>query len=398
MLQRPPTPTSPALRADTEIRVAWATLLKILTAALAAYAIYKLRTGVELLLLAALFAVALSPAVDWLEERGLKRRGAVGTLALFGIIGVAVFALFVAPPLVAQIGAFWTMLPQIETSILSGVEPEGLLSHVLRPLFEGTRSVGLADWLSRPLTWGPSVVKAVAGAFVVAILSLYLLLDGRAVVAWLLAYVPRRHRGRMSSTVPEVFAVVRAYASGQLIVSGLFAGFCYAVLTALGVPAAIPLALFAGFCAAIPVVGVLVSMAAAGLVALTAGPATSLIVLTLYLAYHQFEAYLLVPRLFGERLRLSPLTVFLALLAGGLLNGVIGAILALPIVAAYPVVEKYWLSGYLHPDAVEDHASLRAARGEAEDHEAAVDAVLKGEKVPPPAAGTETAPVLATEV
>jgi hypothetical protein len=65
---------------------------------------------------------------------------------------------------------------------------------------------------------------------------------------------------------------------------------------------------------------------------------------------------------------------------------VIGAILALPLVAAYPVVEKHWLDDYLHPDAIEDHASLRAATDEnAEGHEAAVDAVMRGEKPAPSA-------------
>jgi predicted PurR-regulated permease PerM len=227
-------------------------------------------------------------------------------------------------------------------------------------------------------------VEAAAAATLVAVVSLYLILDGRAVVAWLLAYVPRRHRGRMSATVPEVFAVVKAYVTGQLILSALFAVFCFVVLTALEVPAALPLALFAGVCDAFPSVGILVAMAAAGLISLAVGPGTAVVVLGLYFVYHQFEAYVLVPRLYGDRLRLSTLTVFLAIIAGGLIDGMIGALLALPIVAAYPVVERHWLAEYLHPDAVEDHARLRAAGVEgSEGHESAVDAVLNGKRPAP---------------
>ena len=75
-------------------------------------------------------------------------------------------------------------------------------------------------------------------------------------------------------------------------------------------------------------------------------------------------------------MRLSTLTVLLAILAGATLGGVIGAVLALPIVAAYPVFEKHWLDEYLHPDAVEDHMALRETTGE--EGEAVVDAVMEG--------------------
>lgn len=191
----------------------------------------------------------------------------------------------------------------------------------------------------------------VAGLLIAVVLSLYLLLDGRKVVAWLLAYVPRAHRRRMGNMAPEVFEVVQAFTTGQMITSALFSVFTFVVLTILRVPGAVPLALFAGLCDAIPVAGILVATAAASLCALMVSPSVALIVLGIYLGYHLFEAYVLVPRLYGNRMRLSTLTVLLAILAGGTLGGVIGAVLALPVVAAYPVFEKHWLDDYLHPDA-----------------------------------------------
>jgi predicted PurR-regulated permease PerM len=261
------------------------------------------------------------------------------------------------------------------------MERSGLAARVITPLLDLPRSPEFDAWLSRPRGWGQTALEGVAAAFLVAVLSFYLILDGRTVVAWLLAYVPRRHRGRMSSMVPEVFGVVKAYAVGQLVTSVLFTVFTFAILEAFHVPAAIPLALFAGVCDAVPVAGIFVAMAAAALISLTVSPATALIVLGLYLAYHLFESYVLVPRLYGNRLRLSTLTVLLAIVVGGLLDGIVGAILALPLVAAFPVVEKHWLDDYLHPDAIEDHASLRAATNESsKEQEAAVDAVMRGDK------------------
>ena len=369
--------------AVTEIRFAWATLLKILAAVLAAWALVHVWTGIEVLLIAALFAMALSPAVDWMEDHGFGRGWAVATLAVVGIAVLGAFLVLVMPPLTNELSALWKSLPHLRQNISHEMERSGLASRVVLPLLDLPRSVEFDAWVSRPMGWGPTAVGAVAASFLVVVLSLYLILDGRKVVAWLLAYVPRRHRGKMSAMVPEVFGVVKAYAIGQILTSVLFTVFCFVVLTAFHVPAALSLALFAGVCDAVPVAGIFIAMAAAALISLTVSPATALIVLGLYVVYRLFEAYVLVPRLYGNRLRLSTLTVLLAIVVGGMLDGVVGAILALPLVAAYPVVEKHWLDDYLHPDAVEDHASLRAATGEnAEGQEAAVDAVMKGETPP----------------
>lgn len=367
--------------AVTDIRVSWATLLKILTAVLLAWAVVRLWPAVQIVLVAALFAVALSPFVDWLEARGLSHGWAVAVLAVFVVVALVSFVTLVMPPLTSELSVLWKSLPHLKQNISHELERNGLASRIVLPLLDLPGSADLATWPSKPMEWGPAAVEAVAGAFLVVVLSFYLLLDGRTVVAWLLAYAPREHRGKMSAMVPEAFGVVKAYAIGQLITSVLFTLFTLGVLTAFRVPAALPLALFAGACDAVPVAGIFVAMAAAAIFALTVSPSTALIVLTLYLVYHLFEAYILIPRLYGNRLRLSTLTVLLAIVAGGLLDGIVGAVLALPLVAAYPVVEKHWLEEYLHPHAVEDHASLRAVTDESvQEQEAAVDAVMKGEK------------------
>ncbi len=367
--------------AVTEIRVTWATLLKILVAVLGAWVLVHVWTAIEVLLIAVLFAVALSPAVDWLEDHRFGRGWAVATLAVLVIAVVGTFMALVLPPLTDEISTLWKSLPHLRRNISQEMDRSGLVSRLVLPLLDLPRSREFDAWLARPMAWGPTAVEGIAAALLAAVLSFYLILDGRTVVAWLLAYVPRRHRGKMSSMVPEIFGVVKAYAIGQLITSVLFTVFSFVVLTSFHVPAALPLALFAGVCDAVPVAGIFIAMGAAGLASLTVSSSTALAVFGLYLAYHLFEAYVLTPKLYGNRLRISTLTVLLAIVVGGMLDGVIGAILALPLVAAYPVVEKHWLDDYIHPDAVEDHASLRAATDEtSEEQEAAIEAVMKGEK------------------
>lgn len=355
----------------------WATLLKIAAAVLAGWVCVKLWTSLELLLFSALIAIAMSPAVHALEKRRLSRGRAVGLLALGVLVAAAALAFLALPPLVSQIGAIWKGLPALRARIAHTVEGGGLAARVLLPLVDLPHAPEVDAWLARPLEWAPPAFKLAGAAVVVVVLSLYLLLDGPKVVAWLLAYAPRAHRRRMGDMVPELFSVVQAYTTGQLIASSLFAAFAGLALAAIGVPGVLPLALLAFICDVIPVAGISVVIAVASFLALTVSPAKALLVGSVFLAYHLFEAYVLLPRLYGNRLRLSTLTVLLAILGGGTLGGIPGAVLALPLVAAYPVVEKHWLDEWLHPDAVADHLALRDTEDEKKQTKL-VNAVLQG--------------------
>jgi len=362
--------------APREVRIPWSTLLKIAAAILAAFVCVKLWTSLELLLFSTLIAIALSPVVRALERRRLSRGRAVGLLGLAVLGAVATFAFVALPPLVNQIGAMWKGLPAMRGRIAHTLEGGGLAARVLLPLLDLPHAPEVDAWLARPLAWGPPAFELAGASVVVVVLSLYLLLDGPKVVAWLLAYAPRAHRRRMGDMVPELFSVVQAYTTGQLIASSLFAAFAGIVLAATGVPGVLPVALLAFVCDVIPVAGISVVIAVASLLALTISPATALLVGSIFLAYHLFEAYVLLPRLYGNRLRLSTLTVLLEILGGGTLGGIPGAVLALPLVAAYPVVEKHWLDEWLHPDAVADHLALRDTEDEKQTK--VVKAVLQG--------------------
>ena len=124
-------------------------------------------------------------------------------------------------------------------------------------------------------------------------------------------------------------------------------------------PAAVPLAILAGLCDVIPVVGIIIATVPAVLLAVTVSPTAAAFVFALYVGYHVVESYVIVPRIYGQRLRLSTLAVLLALLAGSTLQGLVGAVLVLPLVAAYPIIERIWLAGYLGAEVIKDHNALR---------------------------------------
>src|SRR5436305_9890361 len=90
------------------------------------------------------------------------------------------------------------------------------------------------------------------------------------------------------------------------------------------------------------------------------------------------EDVMLLPRIYGNKLKISTLSVLLALLVGGRLQGIIGAVLVLPLVAAYPIIERHWLGGLLRARVLTDHKALAKAAESGSD--VAMDAVINGEK------------------
>jgi predicted PurR-regulated permease PerM len=111
----------------------------------------------------------------------------------------------------------------------------------------------------------------------------------------------------------------------------------------------------------LPIIGIVIAMVPASLMALTVSANTALIVIAAYLCYHGIESYLIVPKVYGNKLKISTLAVLLAMLIGGVLAGVLGAIVALPLVAAFPSLERLWFARQLEPEVLKDHADLRAA-------------------------------------
>jgi predicted PurR-regulated permease PerM len=362
-----------------DVHVPVTTILKLVVSALALWSIALLWSELLLFLVAILLAVTLYPAVRWMEDRRLGRGLSVVVIAVLGIGLVAAFVLLVLPSLTTQVTYLAQNLPDFRVRVSSRIPARyPAVQKAIYELFESPFSPRAISLFQQSFAWGRSIVSALVVAAVVIILTLYLLLDGRSLYAWLLAFAPRAHREKLASTTAEVSKMVHAYVGGQFLAALLFAVFTGILLTVLRVPAAVPLAVIAGLCDVVPVLGILVATVPAVLLALAVSPHTALAVFVAYVAYHLFETYFLLPRIYGNKLKISTLSVLLALLAGGKLQGIIGIVLALPLVAAYPIIERHWLRGYLQSRVLTDHTAL--AKAAETGSEVAIDAVLHGEK------------------
>jgi putative heme transporter len=367
------------LSRQLDLHIPLATILKVLLTAVIVWAVIQLLPELFLLLLSLLLAMALSPAVAWAERRGAPRSLAVAGVGAFLILLFAGFLFLVVPPLTSQISALLDNYPGYRAQVardLSGRSP--FLKQVALQIVDLPSSPEVAASLKRPLAWGRVAVLGVTGVALVFVLVLYLLLDGRRSYAWVLAYAPRRHRRKMALMLPQVSEVVIGYIQGQILTSILYGLFALTALSLLHVPAALPLALLAAICDVIPVLGVIVSTIPAALLALTVSPLAAGAVVALYLLYHLLENSLIVPKIYGKQLRLSSLVVLLTLIVGGSLFGIAGAVLVLPVVAAYPIVERIWLQDYLRDNVLDDHSALENAPQASKER--IVKRVLEGEK------------------
>jgi predicted PurR-regulated permease PerM len=205
---------------------------------------------------------------------------------------------------------------------------------------------------------GSAVLTAAAMTLFAFILTLYLLADGRSTYEWVFAYVPRAHRAKANETVAGVTEAVFAYVAGNLLTSLFAAVFILVSLTLLKVPAAFMLAMLAGMCDFVPILGFFVALTPAVLVALTISPATAVAVVGLYGLCSAIENYAIAPKVYGHHLKLSGVAVLLGLVIGAALGGIIGALLALPVVAAYPIIERIWLRESLGTTVLAEHARL----------------------------------------
>jgi predicted PurR-regulated permease PerM len=360
-----------------ELRVSFATMIKVALFLLVVFLLIELVSILVAIAFAIQIAVVLQPLHQWLSARTKPAisLALIGALMLALVIAVIVI---VVPRTANELSGLVKEMPRISKSVSQrapALAPyvDALSAEVARPPHPSK----VRQWVTRGLVVGEYVLGGATTLLFVLILALYFMSEGREALAWLLSFAPEPQREKLARTVSEVRPVVFAYMKGQLITSSASFAVAFVALLVAGVPAALPLAILSFVGDFVPVVGFIVSTIPAVLLALLKGPGAAAIVLGAYLAYQAFESWVLIPLVYGKAMRLSTLTVLVAIAVGGTLGGPLGAVLILPIVAAYPVVERIWLRERLAPGTVEKHEAIEEGSererkqtvGEMLDHE-----------------------------
>src|SRR4051812_993967 len=343
-----------------EIILPWKTILKVFAAAFLVFLALKLWQLGEVIFLALLIAVAFRPLVEWARRHRWPHWAAVTLCALLLLGSSALIVGLLVPTIATEGKGLIEKLPEFKEELFRRLPPHGVARASLDQLLSSPAFSNPEPFAKRIVAWGSVAVEAVTGFLVMLVLAIYFVAEGERVYNWLLAFLPEKHRRKMAQASEEITSVASHYMAGQFITSVLCAVYAFVVLKILHVPNAALLAVMAGIFDVLPLIGFFLFTIPAVAIAFTVSPGVAALVAVLYLAYHLLENYFIVPKVYGNRLRLSTLTVLVACLAAGLVAGVVGVIIVLPIIACYPIVERIWLRPHLESDTVAKHEELDA--------------------------------------
>jgi predicted PurR-regulated permease PerM len=330
--------------------VAWS-IVMVGVALLLAVALYQVRTVLMLVYVSALLAIGLAPIVRAVERQKLLPVGtrtfprwlAILTLYLTLLVTVVGLGFAVIPPLVRQGQSLWRRLPDLFARGQQFLIDRGLLDH------EFTMSEALQKAPTGMLGAGGDAVTTVVGAVInvaggvfgvvtILILTFYMLVESDTIFRRFVRLFPIEQRLRIATVSSDITVKVSAWLGGQLLLGAIIGTTATLGLWLLGMPYFFVLGFIAGIGELIPMVGPILSAIPALMVALTVSPSMALGVGVFFLVQQQFENHLLVPKLMERQVGVSAVTVIIALLMGGSLLGIVGALLAVPTAAVLQVI------------------------------------------------------------
>ena len=309
--------------------------------------LWAARDALLLVYISALIAMGFSPLVRLIERptrKGAKRRVPrwLAILAIYAVlVAILVFVgLLVIPPLVVQGASLWANLPSEFNRLQTFLISHKLMIHrvTLEEAVQSAPSGSGGNAVGTVLVAISGVIGGIFGLITILILTFYLLLEAGAMFEYLVRFVPPGRRGDVATAARQSVAKVSAWLRAQFILAGVMGTFAAIGLGLMGVPYFYVIALIAAVGETIPIVGPVIGGLAAVAVAITVSPKLALMVGIYFLILHQLEANVLVPKIMERSVGVSPVAVMVALLVGGSLMGIAGAILAIPTAALLSVI------------------------------------------------------------
>lgn len=298
-----------------------------------------------LVFLGVLLAAALEPTVVWSGRRlPFTRAQSIALVYLGFLVLVVVAVVVVLPAAIAEAGRVMERLPAVldrASAWAATLQPDLLRETVERLL--GSAGGMLQRTAVPPDTRevveaGMTLAEGVVTLVTLLVVVAFWLLERPRLQRYVLAFWPADRRAGSRSAWNRIETRLGQWARGQLVLMaavGVASGIAYQVL---GLPSALLLGLIAGLCEVIPLVGPLAGAIPALLVALTIGPETALAVAVVYVVIQVVEGNVLVPIVMRNAVSLSPLLVLLSLLVGAAAGGIVGALIAVPVMAVIEVL------------------------------------------------------------
>ncbi|HEX6714504.1 MAG TPA: AI-2E family transporter [Thermoleophilaceae bacterium] len=340
------------------------TVVRVLLVAIAVvaslYFLWLIRNVLGMLFIAIFLAIALGPVVEFFVRRKVKRGWAILLTYLLLLGSVFGLGLLVVPPIVNGVNDFVDNVPGYVRDLRdSKTFRDYDDKYNITPKLE-EQAKKLPTHLTDAVSGLRSVTVGVFGVIVqlvtILVMTFFMLLDGNRILRFAFRELGPERGPRVQKIGEDVYRAVGGYVAGNLLISVIAGVLSYVMMTILGIPFAVPLAVLVAFFDLIPLVGSTIAGAIIAIVAAIVGFPGKLIAWVVFLVvYQQVENNVIQPVVYRRTVAIHPLLVIVAVLIGGSLLGILGALLAIPVAATVQIVVKEWWQfrrGRLLPDNV----------------------------------------------
>ena len=326
-------------------------VLVVVCVAIVLYLLWRLRKPISWVLISVFLAVALSPPVNYLARR--MKRGFAIALVYVGLLLVPILLIaLIVPPLITEANNFADNVPQYADDVTEFVQENERLREtnedydITGKLEEEAgklpNRLGGAAGTLRDIGFG--IVSSLFALLTILVMTAFLLGSGKQWTDRIIASRPPEQRQRLRRSLDHMAGAVSGYVAGAMTIAVIAGTATFIVLTILGVPFSGPLAVLAGLMSLIPLVGATLAAVLIGVVTLFEDFPTATIIWTIWaIVYQQIENNLIQPQIQKRTVNVHPFITIVAVLFGGTLLGVIGAIAAIPIAASIQILIREYV-------------------------------------------------------
>jgi predicted PurR-regulated permease PerM len=305
------------------------------------------------IVVAVFLALALNPAVEFFQRRGLARRGLAAAVTFLLTIGavVALGSLFI-PTLVSEARGFAEALPGYVNDVSEGRGPLGSVSErydlerrVREAVEEAGGAAGILGASGTAIAVTKGVVTFIVAIVTIAFLTFFMLLEGPKWMERFYGLLPDRSREKWRRIGHDIYLTVGGYVTGNLLISVIAGIASTVVLLVMGVPYAVALGVLVAILDLIPLAGATLAAIIVSTVAFIDSIPAGIVVLVFFIVYQQIENHILQPLVYSRTVQLSPLAILIAVLIGAKIAGILGALAAIPVAGTIQVLLLAWLAG-----------------------------------------------------
>ena len=302
--------------------------------------------------LAAIFAYIFNPIVDFFFHKiRLPRSISIITIYILILSLLVILGIVVTGKVVSEFSEFQKALTALLTAAKDQIE--NLPLFIRSPIEETLSSIDQSKIVSSSFVFHffPEAFSKIVGLFIFLFSGFYFLKEGKKMISNMLQFVPDRYEADIKILLGRINNVFGRYLRGQLFMVTLISFVLFVALSILGVKFALLLAIFSGIAEIVPFIGPITAGAVAAIVILTTGGISfgltpiqgAMSVVIVYFLVRQIQDYLIAPHIMGKIVGLHPLIILFAVLSGGKIGGLLGIILAVPLVAAIRIVLEFSL-------------------------------------------------------